>query len=74
MPNVKQLGVHGTQMTLEERSDVVLALAHVLFVNGQSTDQTMSAGESFARILGLKQSFWLDGENWSFKRKTRDSN
>jgi hypothetical protein len=27
-------------MTVEERADLVLAFARVLFVNGQSTDQT----------------------------------
>jgi len=41
-------------MTLEERSGLVLALARVLYVNGQSTDQTLSATERFARTLGLR--------------------
>jgi uncharacterized membrane protein YjjB (DUF3815 family) len=30
-------------MTLEERSDLILAFARVLYVNGQSTDQTLAA-------------------------------
>src|SRR5271156_1698388 len=40
-------------MTLEERADLVLAAARVLFVNGQSTDQTLSAAERFGHTLGL---------------------
>ena len=31
------------RMTLSERSDLVLAFARVLYVNGQSTDQTLAA-------------------------------
>jgi len=30
-------------MTLEERSDLILAFAKVLYANGQSTDQTLAA-------------------------------
>jgi uncharacterized membrane protein YjjP (DUF1212 family) len=41
-------------MTLEERSDLVLALARVLFVNGQSTDQILAAGERLGQTLGLR--------------------
>lgn len=41
-------------MTLEERSDVVLALARILFVNGQSTDQTLTAAARMCRALGLR--------------------
>ena len=41
-------------MTLEERSDLVLALARVLFVNGQSTDQTLAAAERLGQALGLR--------------------
>lgn len=40
-------------MTLEERSNLVLAFTRVLFVNGQSTDQTFAAGERLGRALGL---------------------
>jgi uncharacterized membrane protein YjjP (DUF1212 family) len=40
-------------MTLEERSNLVLALARVLYANGQSTDQTLAAAERFGRCLGL---------------------
>jgi uncharacterized membrane protein YjjP (DUF1212 family) len=40
-------------MTLEARSKLVLNLAQTLFVNGQSTDQTLAATERFSRVLGL---------------------
>jgi len=40
-------------MTVEERSDLVLAAAKVLYVNGQATEQTVSAAERLGRALGL---------------------
>jgi uncharacterized membrane protein YjjP (DUF1212 family) len=40
-------------MTLEERSNLVLALARVLYANGQSTDQTLALATRFGRSLGL---------------------
>lgn len=41
-------------MTLQERSNLVLAFARVLYVNGQSTDQTLAAGERLGDTLGLR--------------------
>jgi len=41
-------------MTLEERADLVLAYARVLYVNGQSTDQTLTSAERLGRALGLR--------------------
>src|SRR5579871_5255078 len=41
-------------MTLEERSNLVLAFARVLYVNGQSTDQTLAAAERLGESLGLR--------------------
>jgi len=41
-------------MTLEERSALVLTVARVLYVNGQSTDQTLAAAERFGETLGLR--------------------
>jgi len=41
-------------MTFEERSDLVLALARTLYVNGQSTDQTLAAAEQLGDTLGLR--------------------
>src|SRR5262249_22272439 len=40
-------------MSLQERSDLVLRFAKVLFVNGQATDQTIGAAERLGRGLGL---------------------
>jgi hypothetical protein len=41
-------------MTLAERSDLVLAAAQVLYVNGQTTDQTLAAADRVARLLRLR--------------------
>lgn len=41
-------------MELCERSDLVLSLGRVLFVNGQSTDQTVAAAERMAHNIGLQ--------------------
>jgi uncharacterized membrane protein YjjP (DUF1212 family) len=41
-------------VTLSERSDLVLAFARVLYVNGQSTDQTLAAVGLLAGDLGLR--------------------
>jgi uncharacterized membrane protein YjjP (DUF1212 family) len=46
-------------MTLEERSSLVLAFARVLFVNGQSTDQTLAAAERVGNALGLRTTILL---------------
>jgi len=41
-------------MTLEERSNLVLAFARVLYVNGHATDQTVAATERLGSALGLR--------------------
>jgi uncharacterized membrane protein YjjP (DUF1212 family) len=41
-------------MAADERSRLVLAVARVLYVNGQATEQTVSAAERLARALGLR--------------------
>jgi len=41
-------------MTADERSRLVLAFARVLYVNGQATEQTVSAAERLARALRLR--------------------
>lgn len=43
-------------LNLDERSDVVLAFARVLFVNGQSTDETLAAAERLGDIFNLRAS------------------
>src|SRR5882672_3532521 len=40
-------------MTLEERSNLVLAFARVLYVNGQATDQTLDAAGRLGDTLGV---------------------
>src|ERR1700676_19380 len=40
-------------MTMEERADLVLTFARVLHVNGQSTDETVTAAERLSRGLDL---------------------
>jgi uncharacterized membrane protein YjjP (DUF1212 family) len=41
-------------LTLEDRADLVLAVARVLYVNGQSTDQILGSAERFGHTLGLR--------------------
>jgi uncharacterized membrane protein YjjP (DUF1212 family) len=41
-------------MTLEEHCDLVLRFAGVLFVNGQSTGETVAATEQLAKTLGVR--------------------
>ena len=41
-------------MTLDERSHLVLAFARTLFINGQATDQTVTAADRLARAVGLR--------------------
>jgi uncharacterized membrane protein YjjP (DUF1212 family) len=41
-------------MSLQERSDLILSFAKVLFANGQATDQTICATERLGRVLGLR--------------------
>jgi uncharacterized membrane protein YjjP (DUF1212 family) len=41
-------------MTADEQSRLVLSYARVLYVNGQATEQTVSAAERLARSLGLR--------------------
>lgn len=52
--DVTQLERRRTGLTLKERSDLILALARILFVNGQSTDQTLAAAERVGCALGLR--------------------
>jgi len=40
-------------MTVREHAELVLAFARLLYVNGQSTEETITAAEQLARTLGL---------------------
>jgi len=41
-------------MAMDERYNLVLAFARVLFINGQATEQTVAAAERLGRRLGLR--------------------
>jgi uncharacterized membrane protein YjjP (DUF1212 family) len=41
-------------MTLQERSNIVLAFTRLLYVNGQSTDDTLTAAGRLSKYLGLR--------------------
>src|SRR5262249_61783852 len=41
-------------MTAAEHSNLVLAFARLLYVNGQATEQTVAAAEQLGRTLGLR--------------------
>src|SRR5215472_13332233 len=41
-------------MTREERSNLILAFARVLYINGESTHQTLGAGERLSNCLGFR--------------------
>jgi hypothetical protein len=61
-------------MTLEERSDLILAFAKVLYANGQSTDQTLAAATRLGDALGLRVRSCHVGESCSFTPMTRTPN
>ena len=61
-------------MTLEERSDLILAFAKVLYANGQSTDQTLAAVARLGDTLGLMRGSCHVGESCSFTPMTRTPN
>jgi uncharacterized membrane protein YjjP (DUF1212 family) len=46
-------GLGDALMTPDEQANLVLAFAKVLYVNGQATEQTVSAAERLARARGL---------------------
>jgi uncharacterized membrane protein YjjP (DUF1212 family) len=41
-------------MTLQERAELVLGFARTLYVNGQSTNETVAAAERFGHVLDLR--------------------
>ena len=46
--------IGGPIMSLQERSNLILAFAKVLFANGQATEQTIGAAERLGRALRLR--------------------
>lgn len=51
---MSQLATDELTLTLKQRSDLIVAFARTLFVNGQSTDQTLSAAHRLAQLFGLR--------------------
>lgn len=49
----------GASMTSEDRSNLILMSSQVLYVNGESTDQIISAGERLSNFLGSRTSAFL---------------
>jgi uncharacterized membrane protein YjjP (DUF1212 family) len=47
-------GLREASMATDERYNLVLAFARVLFINGQATEQTVAATERLGRRLGLR--------------------
>ena len=51
---MSELATDQPALTLQQRSDLIIAFARTLFVNGQSTDQTLSAAQRLAQVFGLR--------------------
>src|SRR5215813_9060237 len=62
----------GARMTREERSNLVLAIARVLYLNGESTQQTLAAAERVSNYLGFRATVLL---RWGeLEVQTEDNN
>ena len=57
-------------MTLEERSNLVLAFARVLYVNGQATDQTLARPTISATLSDCALRSCRAGESCNFRPRT----
>jgi len=60
-------------MTSDERSNLVLAFARALFVNGQATDQMVAAVERLARALGLHASIMARWGELQLQSNSKDN-
>lgn len=58
-PVVVQARSFEASMTQEERLNLVLAVARVLYVNGESTELTVSTTEHLSQCLGLRAAIFL---------------
>jgi hypothetical protein len=56
-------------MTADERCQLILAFARVLYVNGQATEQTVSAAERLARAGIARYDFAILGRTQSLDRR-----
>ena len=57
-------------MTLEERSNLVVALARVLYVNGQSTDRLWPRPRDSAALSDSSPRSSRAGESWNLRPRT----
>src|SRR5438445_3314635 len=60
-------------MTLEERSNLVLAFARVLYLNGEATDETLAATERLGEGLGLHATLLPSWGELQLQAEDRDS-
>ena len=60
-------------MTLEERSNLVVALARVLYVNGQSTDRLWPRPRDSAALSDSSPRSSRAGESWNFRPRDGDA-
>ena len=58
-------------MTADERCNLVLSFARTLFINGQATDQTVTAAERLGHVLGLRAKVMA---RWGVLQLQPDSN
>src|SRR5215470_16447725 len=48
----------GASITREQRSTLILAFARVLYINGESTHQTVRAAERVANLMGFRSTIF----------------
>jgi uncharacterized membrane protein YjjP (DUF1212 family) len=60
-------------MTLEERVNLVLAFTRVLYVNGQSTDETLAAAKRLGGALGLRVAIMVRWGELELQAQDRDA-
>lgn len=60
-------------MSVQERSNLVLAFAQVLFDNGQATEQTVDAAERLGRALGLRVKVMPRWEELGIQSEDKDA-
>jgi len=53
-PAIIKPQLSGSSMTLEECSNLILAFARVLFINGESTHQTLSTAQRLSNCFGFR--------------------
>src|SRR5215471_11973282 len=53
-PTIVERQLSEATLTREERSSLILILSRVLYINGESTDQTLGAAEHVSNCLGFR--------------------